>query len=98
MLTDPNDTEVQPHHSVSPTDTACTELQLFGYQHSEDDPDPRDAPEDRLIEGAVADIFDALVATMADTSLDSDLDELLWSTVNMFHRAADRMPAKNPAQ
>ena len=31
---------------------------------------------------------------MADTSLDADLDEMLWSTVNMFHRATDRIERK----
>ncbi|MEM8758642.1 MAG: DUF2493 domain-containing protein, partial [Planctomycetota bacterium] len=58
------------------------------------EPDPRPFPEDHAIAGAVADIFDALVATMADTGLHDDLDELLWSTVNMFHRAADRIERK----
>lgn len=94
MFTDPDSFEDEPHHSTSPTDTICTELQLFGHSHSEHDPDPRDVPEDHRIEGAVADIFDALVATMADTCLDHDLDELLWSTVNMFHRAAGRIERK----
>ncbi|MEC5292239.1 DUF2493 domain-containing protein [Aurantimonas sp. C2-6-R+9] len=94
MFTDPDDTADEPHHSASPTDTICTELQLHGYRHSENDPDPRDVPEDHRIEGAVADIFDALVTTMTDTSLDPDLDELLWSAVNMFHRATDRIERK----
>ncbi|NJM81268.1 MAG: DUF2493 domain-containing protein [Tabrizicola sp.] len=94
MITDPEDIDAEPYHSPSPTDTVCTELQLHGYQHSESDPDPRDAPEEQMIEGAVVDIFDALVATLADTLLDSDLDELLWSTVNMFHRATDRIERK----
>jgi hypothetical protein len=44
-----------------------------------------------VIAGAVADIFDALIATMADTGLDADLDDLLWSTVNSFHRAVERV-------
>ncbi len=94
MFTDPNNSDDEPHHAASPTDAICTELQLHGYRHSENDPDPRDVPEDHRIAGAVADIFDALVATMADTSLDHDLDELLWSTVNMFHRATDRIERK----
>src|SRR3546814_17870062 len=38
--------------------------------------------------------FDALIATMADTALDGELDDLLWSTVIMFHRAADRLERK----
>jgi len=86
--------DYEPHHESSPTDHIAQELQLYGYRPSEDEPDPRPAPEDRIIEGAVADIFDALVATMADTSLDPDLDDLLWSTVNMFHRAVDRVERK----
>lgn len=41
-----------------------------------------------------ADIFDALISTMADTSLDFDLDEIMWSTVNTFHRAVERTERK----
>ena len=94
MFTDPDDTDLEPHHAASPTDTICTEFQLFGHRPPEGEPDPREVPEDTRIEGAVAEIFDALVATMADTMLDSDLDELLWSAVNMFHRATDRIERK----
>src|SRR5437660_11556113 len=32
-----------------------------------------------------------LVATLRDTRLEPDLESLLWSTVNLFHRAADRV-------
>jgi hypothetical protein len=86
--------DYEPIHESSPTDRVLQELQLYGYRPSEDEADPRPAPEDRIIEGAVADIFDALVATMTDTSLDHDLDDLLWSTVNMFQRAVDRVERK----
>ena len=41
--------------------------------------------------GALADIFDALVSTLQDTRLEPDLDDLLWSTTNVFHRATDRI-------
>ena len=36
-------------------------------------------------------IFDALIATLRDTRLEPDLEDLLWSAVNLFHRAADRV-------
>jgi len=84
----------EPQHVSSPTDHLIQELQLHGYRPSEDERDQRLPPEDRLIEGAIADIFDALVATITDTSLDADLPDLLWSTVNMFHRAVDRIEQK----
>jgi hypothetical protein len=75
----------------SPIDHVLTELQLYGFHPRDDEPDPRPIPEDRLIQGAVADIFDALIATLEDTRLEPDLADLLWSTVHLFHRACDRV-------
>lgn len=84
---DPSD----PDHISSSTDQVLTDLQLYGFHPRDDEPDPRPIPEDRVIAGAVADVFDALVATMADTALHADLNDLLWSTVNTFHRAVARI-------
>src|SRR5713226_7812312 len=83
--------DIKPAHGASPTEHVLTELQLFGYRPFDDQPDPRPLPEGKMIVGAVVDIFDALVATLNDTRLEPDLDDLLWSTVNLFHRAADRI-------
>jgi hypothetical protein len=88
-MTDHDD--IEPPHGASPTDHVLTELQLFGYRPFDDQPDPRPLPEGKIVVGAVADIFDALVATLSDTRLEPDLDDLLWSTVNLFHRAVDRI-------
>ena len=90
MTTD-HDDDFEPHHSSSPTDRVLHELQLYGYRPFCDEPDPRPLPEAQTIAGAVADIFDALVATLSDTRLEPDLEELLWSTVNLFHRAIARI-------
>ena len=89
-----DDDTFEPHHESSPTEHALNELELHGYRHDGHGPDPRLVPEDNVITGAVSDIFDALIATMVDTALDGELDDLLWSTVNMFHRAADRLERK----
>ena len=83
--------DFEPHHDSSPTDHVLQELQLYGYRPFEDEPDPRPLPEGDRVAGAIADIFDALVSTMEDTRLEPDLDDLLWSTVNVFHRAAERI-------
>jgi hypothetical protein len=88
-MTDHDDIE-QPHAS-SATDLVLNELQLFGYRPLDDQPDPRPLPEGKMVAVAVADIFDALVATLSDTRLEPVLPDLLWSTVNLFHRAADRI-------
>lgn len=90
MTTDHDDTCHEPH-AASPTDTILTELQLHGYRPFQDEPDPRPLPDAHNVVGAVADIFDALVATLTDTRLQPDLEDLLWSTVNLFHRANARI-------
>ena len=91
MTNDHDDTELEPPHDSSPTDHLLHELQLYGHRPFQDEPDPRPLPEGKAIAGAVADIFDALVATLSDTRLEPDLEDLLWSTVNLFHRAAGRI-------
>ena len=88
-MTDHDD--IEPPHGASPTDLVLNELQLFGYRPFDDQPDPRPLPEGNVIAGAVADIFDALVATLSDSRLEPDLPDLLWATVNLFHRATDRI-------
>src|SRR3546814_10886574 len=36
-------------------------------------------------------MFDALIATMIDTRLEPDLEDLCWSLANLFHRAEGRI-------
>ena len=91
MATDRDDTEFEPVHTSSPTDHILSELQLYGYRPFQDEPDPRPLPESDAIGSAVADIFDAFVITLRDTRLEPDLDDLLWSTVNLLHRAVHRI-------
>lgn len=81
----------EPGHASSPTDHVLSELQLYGWRKGEGEPDPRPLPEGRLVAGAVADIFDAFVATLTDTRLEPDLEDLLWAQVNLFHRATQRI-------
>src|ERR1700748_635991 len=88
-MTDRDD--IEPPHASSATDLVLNELQLFGYRPFQDEPDPRPLPEGEMIAGAIADIFDSLVAPLNDTRLEPDLPDLLWSAVNLFHRAAGRI-------
>jgi YspA, cpYpsA-related SLOG family len=94
MTTAHDDTGAEPPQTSSPTDHLLTELQLYGYRPFQDEPDPRPLPEAQAVAGAIADIFDDLVVTMRDTRLEPDLDDLLWSTVNLFHRAVGRNERK----
>ncbi|ESX10440.1 hypothetical protein X768_14195 [Mesorhizobium sp. LSJC265A00] len=83
--------DTEPHHAASATDHILTELQLYGWRPFADEPDPRPLPGGDQVAGAVADIFDALIVTLADTRLEPDLDDLLWSLTNVFHRAVQRI-------
>lgn len=83
-----NDTE---RRTRSSTAIVLDELQLFGYRPFADEPDPRPLPEADHLKGALSDIFDALVVTLVDTRLEPDLEDLLWSTTNIFHRMATRI-------
>jgi len=90
-MTSDHDDAHEPPHAASPTEHVLAELQLHGYRPFEDEPDPSPLPGEPKIAGAVADIFDALVATLSDTRLEPDLEDLLWSSVNLFHRATERI-------
>lgn len=90
-MTDRDDTELEQQHGSSSLHHVLTELQLYGYRPFSDEPDPRPLPEAKTIAGAVADIFDAFVATLSDSRMEPDLEDLLWSTVNLFHRAVNRI-------
>lgn len=83
--------DTEPHHAASPTDHLLTELQLYGWRPYADEPDSRPLPDGDHVAGAVMDIFDALIAILADTRLEPDLDDLLWSVTNVFHRAVLRI-------
>jgi hypothetical protein len=91
MATDRDDHDLEQPHAASATEHVLAELQLYGHRPFEDEPDPRPLPEANVVAGAVADIFDALVATLSDTRLEPDLEDLLWSAVNLFHRAVGRI-------
>ncbi|WP_434721284.1 DUF2493 domain-containing protein [Mesorhizobium sp. RIZ17] len=90
-MDDHHDSDFEPPHASSPTNHVLQELQLFGYRPFEDEPDPRPLPEGNVIAASIADIFDAFVVAMANTRLEPDLEELLWGTVNLFHRAIARI-------
>ncbi|MCF1480383.1 DUF2493 domain-containing protein [Agrobacterium vitis] len=91
MMNEDDNLRLEPVHASSPADHLLTELQLYGWRPFQDEPDPRPLPEGNMVAAAVTDIFDALVATLGDTRLEPDLDDLLWGTVNLFHRAIGRV-------
>ena len=79
------------HSHNSPTSQVLEHVQLFGYRGSQDEPDPRPMPSDETITKAVEDIFDILSFAFSDSGLESDLNNVLWGTVNQFHHTAQRV-------
>ena len=88
------DEDYEPEHTASPTEQVLSELKLHGHRPFYDEPDTRPLPESEELSGVVADIFDALTSTLSDTRLEPDLHDLLWSAVNLFHRAIERVQRK----
>lgn len=90
-LTLPIDDTFEPHHASSPTDCFIYEMQVFGYRPFQDEPDPRPLPEEPVVQSALTAMFSAMFEMLGDTRLEPDLEDLLWSTVNLFHRAGERI-------
>ena len=88
MATDRDTHDDEPLHSCSSTARIAEDLELHGFHPVRGEHDPRPMPEPRTIQGALADVFDALVSTFTGTPLEADLETLLWSTVSLFHRQA----------
>ena len=76
-----------PAHSV--TAAVIAEMQLYGYR-PHDEPDPRPLPDAPIAQAAIIDIFDAVARPSPTPGSEPDLEDLLWSVVNLFHRAGHR--------
>jgi hypothetical protein len=81
----------ETEQNSSATARVIDQLELYGYQPNSGDPDPRPLPDAARLDGAIADMFDIFAGTMRDTCLEPDLDELLWSLTDLFHKKAARV-------
>jgi hypothetical protein len=91
MTSDRYTDDADTARNESPTAHLLDELALYAHRPYDDEADPRPLPEPARLQGALADMFDALVVTLSDTCLEPDLHALLWSVVNVFHRRIDRI-------
>ncbi len=81
----------EPEHHESPTGAVLQEMALYAWRPFSDEPDPRPLPEDRMVAGAVIDMFDAITCALQNTRIEPDLEDLLWGVTNVFQRAAERV-------
>ena len=87
----PGETATDEHHAASPTAHLLDELALYGYQSGQEERDPRPLPDADVAQAQLGAVFDALSTMLADTRLEDDLADLLWSIVNLFHRKIERV-------
>lgn len=85
------DTDIEPRHASSSTAHLLDELTLYGYRPGQDEPDTRLLPEPEIAQSQIAAIFDSFGGLFADTRLEDDMADLLWSLVNVFARKVDRV-------
>jgi len=77
--------------STTATARIVDRLHLYGYQPEPGEPDPRPFPDDEHLEAMTGGVFRALAEPLADTALEPDTQDLLWSLTNLFHQKADRV-------
>ena len=75
----------------SPTAQLLDELALYGHRVLQDEPDPRPLPDAERVQAELGTMVESFAALFTNTRLEDDLDELLWSFVNLFHRKLDRV-------
>lgn len=72
--------------TTSPTADALDTLALYGGTLPEDETDRRPLPEEDQLETAITAMVEASQMLLTDTQLEEDLQEILWSLTNIFHR------------
>jgi len=77
--------------TASATARAAENMALYGYTPSDDEPDTRPVPEAEEIHGIVAGLFEAITGPLADTALEPDVPNLLWSVVYLLHTKGERL-------
>ena len=70
----------------SPTASALNHLARYGAAPGPDEIDHRPIPDDDEIGMSIGCLFDTLSGLLTHTQLEDDLEELLWSITNVFHR------------
>jgi hypothetical protein len=85
------DAGFEPFHAASPIDRVILDLQMYGHRPHQDEPDPRPLPDEAVIRAGLTGVFETLAGMLEGTRLEPDLEDLLWSTVNLFHRAGARI-------
>ncbi|MEM8986684.1 MAG: DUF2493 domain-containing protein [Pseudomonadota bacterium] len=78
-------TENMESQNVSATGALLDELALYGAKPGTDEADHRLLPSPEQCDEGIAGAMNALASCVADSRLEDDTEDLLWSFVNIFH-------------
>lgn len=78
--------QTQEPTTTSPTASALDHLARFGASPGPDEVDHRPIPDDGDIELGLRCLFETISGMLTHTQLEDDLEEMLWSLTNIFHR------------
>ncbi|KPB00664.1 DUF2493 domain-containing protein [Ahrensia marina] len=73
-------------HQTSQTAAIMDHLAMHGAPPPADEPDHRHLPDDDQIDLAMVSLFGSLQELLSGSQLEDDLEEVLWSMTNIFHR------------
>ena len=76
---------------ASATASVLDDLALYGAKTPADEIDHRPLPQEDQTEIAIRSMVEASHMLLADTQLEEDLQEMLWSLTNIFHRRLNRL-------
>ena len=74
-----------PHQS-SQTAAIIEHLSLHGAKPASGETDHRELPQTDEVELAMVTLFETTAGLLTGSQLEDDLDEMLWSLTNIFHR------------
>lgn len=77
--------------ATTATARVADNLALYGHTPHADEPEFRPMPDDAVLDGAVASLFGSIIDPFADTALEPDTADLLWSLADVLHRKGDRV-------
>ena len=82
-FTDTNTDSIEADGSGSATAATIEPSALYGLKSADE---PSDPPDEEMLAGIAQHTMEAFAGAVEGTPLERDLDELLWSFVNVFHR------------
>ena len=91
MTTDHDDTDFEPPHAHPRPITSSTNSSSTATVPSTTSPTRDRCPKARRSPAPSPTSSTPWSRRLSDTRLEPDLEDLLWSTVNLFHRATDRI-------